>query len=88
MKAGIREVKNRFSQYLRRVKKGEAILITERNVPVAKLVPVQDQEQLSVLALVEQGIASWRGGKPQGTTSAPVIRGPASIAALVVEDRR
>ncbi|HAG06571.1 MAG TPA: prevent-host-death protein, partial [Peptococcaceae bacterium] len=33
MEAGIREVKNRFSEYLRRVKQGEIVVITERNVP-------------------------------------------------------
>ncbi len=88
MEAGIREVKNRFSEYIRRVKQGEIILITERNVPVAKLVPIQGDEQLPVLTLVEQGIASWRGGKPRGIAVPPAIRGAASVATLVVEDRR
>lgn len=88
MEAGIREVKNRFSEYLRRVKQGEILLITERNVPVAKLVPIQGDERLPVLTLVEQGIASWRGGKPQGLARPPAVRGTASIATLVAEDRR
>ncbi|HBT46912.1 MAG TPA: prevent-host-death protein [Peptococcaceae bacterium] len=88
MEAGIREVKNRFSEYLRRVKQGETLLITERNIPVAKLVPIRDNEQLPILTLMEQGIVSWRGGKPQGMASPPAIRSTASIAALVVEDRR
>ncbi|MBC7343011.1 MAG: type II toxin-antitoxin system prevent-host-death family antitoxin [Clostridia bacterium] len=86
MEAGIREVKNRFSEYLRRVKQGEILLITERNAPVAKLVPIQGDEQLPVLTLVEQGIASWRGGKPQGVVAPPPVRG--SIGSLVAEDRR
>lgn len=60
MQAGIREVKNRFSEYLRRVKQGEIIVITERNVPVARLVPVQEKGQLPVLTLVE---AHKRGGE-------------------------
>ena len=88
MRVGIREVKNRLSEYLRRVKQGEVLLITERNVPIAKLVPVQENEQPLLFALVEQGIASWQGGKPRGVAVPPEIRGNASIAALVVEDRR
>lgn len=88
MEAGIREVKNRFSEYLRRVKQGEILLITERNVPVAKMVPIQKDEQLPLLALVEQGIASWRGGKPRGMATPPAVRRAASIATLVAEDRR
>jgi len=88
VEAGIREIKNRFSMYLRRVKQGETVLITERNVPVAKLVPVPGNEQLPVLALVEQGMGSWRGGKPQGMAAPAPVRGEASIASLVAEDRR
>ncbi|SHJ00522.1 type II toxin-antitoxin system Phd/YefM family antitoxin [Desulfofundulus thermosubterraneus] len=88
MKAGIREVKNRFSEYLRRVKQGEIIVITERNVPVARLVPVQEKGQLPVLTLVEEKLASWQGGKPRGAAVPPAVLGTASIATLVVEDRR
>jgi prevent-host-death family protein len=88
MEAGVREVKNRFSEYLRRVKQGEILLITERNVPVAKLVPIRGDDHVRVLTLVEQGMASWGGGKPQGLATPPAVRGTASIAALVTEDRR
>lgn len=38
--AGVAEVKARLSSYLRLVKSGSEILITDRGVPVAKLVPV------------------------------------------------
>lgn len=38
--AGIREVKKSLSRYIRMVKRGETITITERGVPVAKLSPV------------------------------------------------
>jgi prevent-host-death family protein len=88
MEAGIRDVKNRFSEYLRRVKQGETLLITERHVPVAKLVPIQEDDWQPGLALTEQGIASWRGGKPKGMALPPAIRGTVPIAALVAEDRR
>jgi prevent-host-death family protein len=88
VQAGVREVKNRFSEYLRRVKQGETLLITERHVPVAKLVPIKEDERQPALALTEQGIASWRGGKPRGVAMPPSIRGTVSIAALVAEDRR
>ena len=88
MEAGIRDVKNRFSEYLKRVKQGETLLITERRVPIAKLVPLKEGEEQLALDLVEQGIASWHGGKPLGLAMPPVIHGVTSIAALVVENRR
>ncbi|MFH2009663.1 MAG: type II toxin-antitoxin system prevent-host-death family antitoxin [bacterium] len=38
---GIRELKNKLSAYLRRVRAGERVLITDRSVVVAELVPPQ-----------------------------------------------
>jgi prevent-host-death family protein len=38
--AGVARLKAQLSQYLARVKAGEEILVTERDVPVARLVPV------------------------------------------------
>ncbi|MGP6192617.1 MAG: type II toxin-antitoxin system Phd/YefM family antitoxin [Vulcanimicrobiaceae bacterium] len=40
--AGIREVKAHLSELLRDVKRGQAWIITERGMPVAKLVPVAE----------------------------------------------
>ena len=40
IRATISEVKDGMSAYLRRVKAGESVLITERKTPVACLVPV------------------------------------------------
>jgi prevent-host-death family protein len=88
MDAGIREVKNHLSEYLKRVKQGEVIIITERNVPVARLAPVQEENQPEIIALVKEGAASWQGGKPRGTVVPPEVHGAAPIAALVSEDRR
>ncbi|MCI0774033.1 MAG: type II toxin-antitoxin system prevent-host-death family antitoxin, partial [Chloroflexi bacterium] len=36
---GIRELKNRLSKYLRAVKAGQTILITDRGRPVGRLIP-------------------------------------------------
>jgi prevent-host-death family protein len=88
MNAGIREIKNHLSEYLKRVKQGEIVVITERNVPVARLAPIQEEIQPEILALVKERAASWQGGKPYGTAVPPEIPGIASIAALVAEDRR
>ena len=36
---GLRELKNRLSEYVREVRSGEAVLVTDRGEVVAKLVP-------------------------------------------------
>jgi prevent-host-death family protein len=40
-KVGSRELKNRLGRYLRMVKRGETLLITDRNRPVAQLVSTE-----------------------------------------------
>jgi prevent-host-death family protein len=37
---GVRELRQNLSVYLRRVKAGERLVVTEHNVPVADLVPL------------------------------------------------
>jgi prevent-host-death family protein len=50
----VAELKNRLSQYLRFAKSGEEIVIRDRNLPVAKLVPFlpasPDEEELRLVA--------------------------------------
>ena len=41
MRATISEVRNGLSAYLRRVKRGESVIIVDRSTPVARLVPIE-----------------------------------------------
>ncbi|MCG2775564.1 MAG: type II toxin-antitoxin system prevent-host-death family antitoxin [Desulfobacterales bacterium] len=41
IKTGIKEMRKNFSEYINRVQKGEEVIITKRDEPVAKLVPVE-----------------------------------------------
>lgn len=43
LKVNIAEAKGRMSELVRRVKAGETIIISERNVPVAELRPIPDE---------------------------------------------
>ena len=56
--ANIAELKNRLSNYLADVKRGEEILISDRNKPIAKIVPLQNTGDFSAeeLALAAAGI--------------------------------
>jgi prevent-host-death family protein len=51
MDVGIRELKQRLSEYLDRVARGEVIRVTERGRPKALLTPIRDDRT------VERGIA-------------------------------
>ena len=43
--ANVAQLKARLSEYLRQVKDGSEVVITERGIPVARLVPLAPDEQ-------------------------------------------
>ena len=52
----VAELKNRLSAYLNEVRNGEEILIRDRNLPIARLVPINQAEDLDaeLLSLAER----------------------------------
>jgi len=60
----VAELKNRLSKYLRFAKQGEEIIIRDRNLPVAKLVPFSaedaDDEELMLVAAGKMRLAKMR----------------------------
>lgn len=85
---GIETLKARLSDYLRLAQEGERVLITEGGRSIAILSPVEASEATHrAWKLVESGVASWSGGKPQGSRQKPTPRGITASAA-VLEDRR
>ena len=61
--AAVAELKAHLSRFLRRVKAGEEIVITERNVPVARIVPVTAAADEGLRALERQGLVKLGSGK-------------------------
>ena len=85
---GIRELKNRLSQYLKRVRAGERLVVTERGKPVAIISPPSvTRADQRIEAMLREGVARWEGGKPRGARRPPRVKGP-SVAQAVIEDRR
>lgn len=85
---GIKELKNRLSHYLREIKKGEKIVITEREKVIATIVSVERaNEDPQLLSLVKEGFAVWKGGKPVGSKYPVKIKGK-TVSEIVIEERR
>ena len=53
-RVGARQFKNRQSYYLKRVRKGESILVTDRGKPVAKVLPVTQWDSLILEKKLEE----------------------------------
>lgn len=87
-KVGVRQLKNQLSRYLARVRKGEVLAVTQRGREIAVLSPVPTAKVPGELTeMVSAGLASWRGGKPSGTTRPAPVRGK-QVSSLIIEDRR
>jgi prevent-host-death family protein len=85
---GIRELKNRLSDLVRRAANGERITVTDRGRPVAILsAPIMTPEDERIAAMLREGIARWGGGKPRGSRRPIRIKG-GPISQTVIEDRR
>jgi prevent-host-death family protein len=85
---GVRDLKNRLSEFLRRVADGERITVTDRGRPVALIAPPDaPPEHVVVAGMVREGLASWGGGKPRGSAHPPRVRGK-PVSRTVLEDRR
>lgn len=85
---GIRELKRNLSEYLRSVKAGKKVVITDRKKEIAVIVPFQKvDEQGKILQLVREGVADWSGEKIRGM-SARIRSKRESVSEAVSEDRR
>jgi prevent-host-death family protein len=75
--AAIGELKAQLSRYLKRVRAGEEILVTDRGVPVARLVPVGGGDRDELRDLERQGLARvGRGVLPKNFWELPRPRDP------------
>ena len=59
-RVGVRELRQNLSVYLRRVRRGETLQVTERGRPVATLQPIIDPDD-RLARLEARGIALRRG---------------------------
>ena len=85
---GVRDLKNRLSEFLRRVAGGERITVTDRGRPVAVIAPPDAPPEHAVVAgMVREGLAFWEGGKPRGAAHPACVRGK-PVGRTVLEDRR
>jgi prevent-host-death family protein len=84
---GIREFKEQLSGHIREVKKGSTLVITERGKPVARLMPMAADLDAKLQQMLDSGLASWNGQKPPSEGFRASVKGPKTVAELLLEDR-
>ncbi len=84
---GVRELKNRLSEYLRRVKAGETLIITAHGEPVGQILPIRPDLTSRLQKMVEAGVVEWNGQPVPPYQPKTVNSSEHLLSDLVVEQR-
>jgi len=87
---GSRELKTRLGRYLRLVKQGETVVVTERGRPIAELRPVEiseDDEEARLDELAALGVITRGKGGPLPPFRPVAARRGASLSKALSDDR-
>jgi prevent-host-death family protein len=85
---GIRELKENLSRYMKKVRTGERIIVTDRKTDIAIIMPIGiNAGEEKLYQFIQHGMASWSGGMPQGMAVRIISKGK-SVSSSVIEDRR
>ena len=87
MEVEVRELKTNFSAYLRRVKAGEPLVITERGRPIGRIVPISSLVPDRLESLVQAGLVLWNGEKLPRIVPVARVRGTSTVSDLLTENR-
>jgi len=85
---GVRDLKTHLSEYLREIKKGKTIVITEHGKPVGRLIPAVLPQADRIEAMRRAGIIAWNGKKLKIAAPRAKVSGRGTLADLLVEDRQ
>ncbi len=92
---GVRDLKARLSEHLRRVRQGSPIVVTSRGRPVARLVPVGPPApggpppdlELRVWELAAGGLLAWSGQSFRAPAPVASNAGKGALSDLLIQDR-
>ena len=88
MEAGIRELKNNLSQYIRRIEAGERVVVTAHGRAVAELVLPCEAVSGQLAQMIASGVIRPPVEDGDPLEGSPEIRLPAGIAASLIDDDR
>ena len=86
-RVGIRELKQNASAVIRRVKAGESVEVTERGLPVARLVPIADPDD-PIERLIGEGRAVAPRGDLRGLRPPIVLPKGRRLPSEILEEMR
>ena len=87
IRVGVRDLKSRLSEYLRQVKQGHTIVVTDHGKPVGRLLPAEQSLDERLKILQEIGLVAWNGQKLEPIEPVAVNRGDQQVSDIMIEMR-
>jgi prevent-host-death family protein len=84
---GIRDLKARLSEYLRLVRRGQTIVITDHGEAVGRILPIEEDIHQQIAAMQAAGMLAWNG-KKLGPLPSPVVNRSGKLASDLVAEMR
>lgn len=84
---GIRDLKAQLSEYLRHVKSGETVIITEHGRAIGRIVPEPESIENRMQRLMESGEIQWNGESVPSFEPVGINRGNVLLSDLISELR-
>ena len=88
----IRQAKSHLGEYLRKVRAGERVVITERGKPIAEITKPRSAADERLEGMIREGLATWGAASQEAQRNASKLRGtpfqkPSSRNAVEVVSR-
>jgi prevent-host-death family protein len=87
IRVGVRDLKARLSEYLRQVKQGHVVVITEHGRPVGRLLPAEWTLEERIKVLQEAGMVAWNGQKLEPIPPVVINQSSRQVSDILVEMR-
>jgi prevent-host-death family protein len=84
---GIRELKARLAMYVRHVKAGGTLTVTERGKPIVRLVPANASLEERMNEMMRAGLITWSGRPFRPQKPVARVRGKKTVAEILLENR-
>ena len=86
IEVGVRELKNSLSRYLKKVRAGETVVVTDRGKPVARIISTDVPEH--VARLMAEGRVTWSGKRFEPPRDLIELAPGPPLSDYISEDRR
>ncbi|MFQ5740981.1 MAG: type II toxin-antitoxin system Phd/YefM family antitoxin [Acidobacteriota bacterium] len=87
IRVGIRELRTHLSAYMKEVKSGYTVVVTEHGRPIGRILPLAQPIEERIHIFLESGLAKWSGRKL--VRRIPTVRSEKekTVAELLLQDR-